>query len=195
MYNWHSNILCCRQYLNNIEIFVTIELNLRLDNRARARCTGSTRRHSRYWTRNWRWITSFTQPFQWWRARRWWSFTAFIIKAWRDQTTAIRCVDVVCLQMLQIIQNDILRHYVLIQDEYHISTNVRQTFSLLCWLFWESVRPRIWRDSAVRRNVGNSACEMFTSPAYINSKSDCRCSNSTSRIKIIGCLQGFVCKE
>jgi len=55
-----------------------------------------------------------------------------------------------------------------------------------------SVRPLTLSLSAVFRKAGKESWGTFTSPAYMNSKINCKWLNGTSFKMIIGCLHGFV---
>lgn len=54
-----------------------------------------------------------------------------------------------------------------------------------------SVRPLTLRRSAVLRNAGRFSWGTFTSPAYMNSKIDCKWLNGTSFKMIMGCFEGL----
>ena len=94
--------LTAQRYLNDIEIFVIIELNLWLDGEGTiSRCARCAYRwYSRRWTRIYRWIGTIAEPFEWRWTRRWRSFTTIVVETRRVRTPTVRRMNAVRLWLL-----------------------------------------------------------------------------------------------
>lgn len=128
-------------YLNDIKIFVTIELNLWLDRywtisyctgrRGESRCNG-------YRTRIYWGIASLAKPLQWRWTRRWrWSLATLVVKTRWDQTTSVRGVYVVRLWVLQSIFSQFVKY------SYHF---LQLTLRAIVFFLRSRILIRTWEN-------------------------------------------------